>query len=286
MAPAADGLSSNVKMAEHGDGRKAKLVARDVRLTYQRDPATPPVEALGGVDLTVYEGEFLCILGPSGCGKSTFLSVVDGLVAPTSGQILLDGRPVSAPGRDRACVFQDASLFPWLTTLANVTYGLECHGVPRRAAVERVRPILDMVGLTGFQGHYPYQLSGGMQQRVNLARALAVDPEILLMDEPFAALDAQTREVMQEELVRIAGRAGKTVLFITHHIGEAVFLADRVAVFSARPGRVRDVVEVGMPKPRDLTVKRDSRFLEIEDHIWRLIETDVRRSVRTEVGRE
>src|SRR5262249_37568118 len=144
----------------------------------------------------------------------------------------------------------------------------------------------DMVGLTGFEDHYPYQLSGGMQQRVNLARALAVDPEILLMDEPFAALDAQTREVMQEELVRIAGRAGKTVLFITHHISEAVFLAARVAVFSARPGRVRDVVEVGIGKPRDLGVKRDPRFLEIEDHIWRLIETDVRRSVRTEAGRE
>jgi NitT/TauT family transport system ATP-binding protein len=258
----------------------AKVVARDVHVVYRPDARARPVVALEGIDLTVAEGEFFCILGPSGCGKSTFLSVVDGLVAPTRGEVLLDGRPVSGPGRDRGFVFQDPSLFPWLTTLGNVVYGLECHGVSRAAAVERVRPIVEMVGLVGFEHHYPHQLSGGMQQRVNLARALAVDPEVLLMDEPFAALDAQTRDVMQEELLRIVARAGKTVLFITHQISEAVFLADRVAVFSARPGRVREVVPVPLPRPRELAVKRTARFLELEDHIWKLIETDVRRTVQ------
>jgi NitT/TauT family transport system ATP-binding protein len=267
------------------EGRRPKLVSRNVRLIYPQGTAARPVLALEAVDLTVYEGEFFCILGPSGCGKSTFLNVVDGLVAPTEGTILLDGRPVSGPGRDRGFVFQEPSLFPWLTTLRNVTYGLECHGVARAAAEARVRPIIEMVGLTGFEEHYPHQLSGGMQQRVNLARALAVDPEVLLMDEPFAALDAQTRDIMQEELVRIATQAGKTVLFITHQISEAVFLADRVAVFSARPGQVREIVEVPMPRPRDLALKRDPRVLEIEDRIWRLIETDVRRSVEREARR-
>jgi NitT/TauT family transport system ATP-binding protein len=268
------------------ESRKPKLVARGVRVAFRRDAAARPLMALDGVDLSVYEGEFLCILGPSGCGKSTFLHVVDGLVRPTEGGVVLDGCPITGPGRDRAFVFQDAALFPWLTTLGNVIYGLECHGVPRAKAVERARPIIDMVGLAGFEEHYPYQLSGGMQQRVNLARALAVDPEVLLMDEPFAALDAQTRDVMQEELIRIASRAGKTVLFITHHISEAVFLADRVAVFSARPGRVREIVEVAIPRPRELATKRDPGFLEIEDRIWRLIETDVRRSMRAETGRD
>jgi NitT/TauT family transport system ATP-binding protein len=265
--------------------RRPKLTARDVHLVYRPDAGAQAVSALGGIDLTVYDREFFCILGPSGCGKSTFLNVVDGLVSPTSGEILLDERPIPGPGRDRAFVFQDPSLFPWLTTLRNVTYGLECHGVPRATATERVRDIIEMVGLTGFEHHYPHQLSGGMQQRVNLARALAVDPEILLMDEPFAALDAQTRDIMQEELVRISMQAGKTVLFITHQIGEAVFLADRVAVFSARPGRVREIVEVASPRPRELAFKRDPRFLEIEDRIWRLIETDVRRSVKSEADR-
>jgi NitT/TauT family transport system ATP-binding protein len=263
-----------------GRGRASKLIARDIHVVYQRDADSRPVAALEGINLTICDAEFFCILGPSGCGKSTFLNVVDGLVVPTEGEILLDGHPVSGPGRDRGFVFQDPSLFPWLTTLGNVTYGLECHGVARGVAVERVHPIIEMVGLAGFEHHYPHQLSGGMQQRVNLARALAVDPEVLLMDEPFAALDAQTRDVMQEELVRIASRTGKTVLFITHQISEAVFLADRVAVFSARPGRVREIIDVSIPRPRDLALKRDPRFLEIEDHIWRLIETDVRKSVK------
>jgi NitT/TauT family transport system ATP-binding protein len=264
--------------------RSPKVVARDIHVVYRQDASPRPVLALEGIDLTIYGSEFFCILGPSGCGKSTFLSVVDGLVAPTRGEILLDGRPVSGPGRDRGFVFQDPSLFPWLTTLGNVTYGLECHGVSRGVAAERVRSIIEMVGLAGFEHHYPHQLSGGMQQRVNLARALAVDPEVLLMDEPFAALDAQTRDVMQEELVRIATRTGKTVLFITHQISEAVFLADRVAVFSARPGRVREIVEVSVPRPRELALKRTPRFLELEDHIWKLIETDVRRSVALQLG--
>jgi NitT/TauT family transport system ATP-binding protein len=239
--------------------------------------------ALADVDLTVFEGEFFSIVGPSGCGKSTFLSIVDGLIQPTAGQVLLDGHPVSAPGRDRAMVFQDASLFPWLTVQGNVAYGLECHGVPAARAREDVRPVIGMVGLGGFESHYPHELSGGMQQRVNLARALAVDPELLLMDEPFAALDAQTRDVMQEELLRIWRQARKTVLFITHQISEAVFLSDRVAIFSGRPGRVRSVIEIDLPRPRSLRLKREPAFLEYEDRIWALIEGDVRRAVESEL---
>jgi NitT/TauT family transport system ATP-binding protein len=180
-------------------------------------------------------------------------------------------------------VFQDASLFPWLTVLANVAYGLECHGVPAARAREDVRPVIRMVGLEGFENHYPHELSGGMQQRVNLARALAVDPEILLMDEPFAALDAQTRDVMQEELLKIWRQARKTVLFITHQISEAVFLSDRVAIFSGRPGQVRSVIDIDLPRPRNLHLKRERAFLEYEDRIWALIEGDVRRALESEL---
>ena len=213
---------------------KVKLAARGIRLDYLRPRTTIRQAALQDVDLQVMEGEFLSIVGPSGCGKTTFLSVVDGLIPATAGTITVDGREVNAPGPDRAMVFQDASLLPWRTVLGNVVYGLECQRVPAREARERARHFIDMVGLSGFEQHYPHELSGGMQQRVNLARALVMDPQILLMDEPFAALDAQTRELMQEELLQIWLKARKTVLFITHQIDEAIFLSDRVVVFTAR----------------------------------------------------
>jgi NitT/TauT family transport system ATP-binding protein len=232
---------------------------------------------LQDVDLQVMEGEFLSIVGPSGCGKTTFLSVVDGLIPATAGTITVDGREVSAPGPDRAMVFQDASLLPWRTVLGNVVYGLECQRVPAREARERARHFIDMVGLSGFEQHYPHELSGGMQQRVNLARALVMDPQILLMDEPFAALDAQTRELMQEELLQIWLKARKTVLFITHQIDEAIFLSDRVVVFTARPGRVRHILPVGLERPRRLSLKRDARFQAIEDEVWTLIQEEARR---------
>jgi NitT/TauT family transport system ATP-binding protein len=249
----------------------AKLEAQDVRLDYFQPRTDKRLTALDGVNLKVMEGEFVSIVGPSGCGKTTFLSVVDGLIAATAGRILVDGQAVTRPGPDRAMVFQDASLLPWRTVLGNVVYGLECLGTGKREARERASRFVDMVGLAGFERHYPHELSGGMQQRVNLARALVVDPEILLMDEPFASLDAQTREVMQEELLQIWMKARKTVLFVTHQIDEAIYLSDRVAVFSDRPGKVKEIVPVEIERPRALGLKREPCFHAIEDRIWNLI---------------
>jgi NitT/TauT family transport system ATP-binding protein len=254
-----------------------KLEARDIRLAYLQPRTGTPLVALDGVNLAISEGEFVAIVGPSGCGKTTFLSVVDGLIAATSGRILVDGEVVTRPGPDRAVVFQDASLLPWRTVLNNVCYGLECLGISSREAQARAARLIALVGLSGFEHHYPHELSGGMQQRVNLARALVVDPKILLMDEPFAALDAQTRELMQQELTRIWAEARKTVLFITHQIDEAIYLADRVVVFSGRPGKVKDSIPVDIERPRPIGVKRQPRFHALEDRIWGLIEDDVKR---------
>ncbi|HMG79407.1 MAG TPA: ABC transporter ATP-binding protein [Xanthobacteraceae bacterium] len=253
-----------------------KLEAQDVRLAYPQPRAGTQLVALDGVNLQVMDGEFVAIVGPSGCGKTTFLSVVDGLIAATGGRVLVDGEVVTRPGPDRAVVFQDASLLPWRTVLGNVRYGLECLGVRGRNADARAEKLIALVGLTGFEHHYPHELSGGMQQRVNLARALVVDPKILLMDEPFASLDAQTRELMQEELTRIWAKARKTVLFITHQIDEAIYLADRVVVFSGRPGKVKDSIAVDIERPRPIGVKRQTRFHALEDRIWALIDEDVK----------
>ena len=206
-----------------------KLEAQDIRLAYLQPRTGTQLVALDGVNLQVMDGEFVAIVGPSGCGKTTFLSVVDGLIAATGGRVLVDGEVVTRPGPDRAVVFQDASLLPWRTVLGNVRYGLECLGVRGSEADERAKKLIALVGLSGFEHHYPHELSGGMQQRVNLARALVVDPKILLMDEPFASLDAQTRELMQEELTRIwaAGAQDRAV----HHP------PDRRGDLSRRPGR-------------------------------------------------
>jgi NitT/TauT family transport system ATP-binding protein len=251
-----------------------KLEAQDIRLDYFQPRTNTRLTALDGVSLQIMDGEFVSIVGPSGCGKTTFLSVVDGLIAATSGRILVEGHVVTRPGPDRAVVFQDASLLPWRTVLGNVRYGLECQGVGARQAQQRASHFIAMVGLTGFEQHYPYELSGGMQQRVNLARALVMDPKILLMDEPFASLDAQTREAMQEELLRIWAQAKKTVLFVTHQIDEAIYLSDRVVVFSGRPGKVKEIIPVAIERPRPLRLKRESRFHAIEDRIWSLIDED------------
>jgi NitT/TauT family transport system ATP-binding protein len=255
-----------------------KLEAIDVCMEYLQERTGARLAAIDCLNLTIEDGSFVSIVGPSGCGKTTFLKIVDGLLEASSGQLLLDGKPISGPGTERAVVFQDASLFPWFTVERNVAYGLECQGVPAAEARTRVQRLVDLVGLQGFERHYPYELSGGMQQRVNLARALAVDPELLLMDEPFAALDAQTREVMQEELLTIWSQARKTVLFITHAIGEAVYLSDRVVVMGPRPGRIIADITIDIPRPRALQAKRTPRFLEYEDQIWRLIEHQVKKS--------
>jgi NitT/TauT family transport system ATP-binding protein len=240
------------------------------------------LEALRGIDLAVERGAFVSLVGPSGCGKTTFLRIVAGLEPATSGEVLLDGRQVRRPGNDRGFVFQSDNLLPWRTVLANALIGPEIAG--RTGAEERRRTLdlLRLVGLDGFEDYYPRQLSGGMRQRVNLARALAINPDVLLMDEPFSALDAQTREIMQTELLRIWDEGRKTVLFVTHQIDEAVFLSDRVLVFGRRPGRVVESIDVDLPRPRLLPLKRTPEFVAYVDRIWRLIEDDVRTSVLEE----
>jgi NitT/TauT family transport system ATP-binding protein len=254
---------------------QVKLEAEGVRLAFYNERMKRQLPVLAGIDLRVYEGELLAIVGPSGCGKSTFLSAVDGLAKLTGGEIRVDGRAVTAPGPDRAMVFQQDSLFPWRTVLRNVMYGLELQKLlPKDEIRKRAAALVDLVGLSGFAEHYPHELSGGMRQRVNIARALAPDPELLLLDEPFAALDAQTREFMQVELLKILARAGKTALFITHQIDEAIFLANRVAVFTARPARIKALIEVELPRARTLEVKLEPRFRELYDHIWRLIQEE------------
>jgi NitT/TauT family transport system ATP-binding protein len=228
------------------------------------------------VTLDVGNGEFVAIVGPSGCGKTTFLNAVDGLQPISDGLLTLNGRPISKPGPDRAMVFQQASLLPWRTVLGNVVYGLELQGrLPRAEARARAQAFIDLVGLQGFESSYPLELSGGMQQRVNLARALATDPDMLLLDEPFASLDAQTREFMQLELLKIWAQTSKTALFVTHDIKEAIYLADRVVVFTARPARVKQVLDIDLPRPRPLRVKREPRFVEYEDLVWMSIEEEV-----------
>ena len=233
------------------------------------------VLALSDVSFSVDDGEFMAIVGPSGCGKTSMLNIVAGLLPYEEGNVSIDGKRVEGPGIDRAVVFQHASLLPWRTIAGNVRYGMELQKRFDEATMkERTDYFIKLVGLTGFERHYPSELSGGMQQRVNLARALAADPAVLLMDEPFAALDAQTREFMQAELLKIWSKAKKTVVFITHQINEAIYLADRVVVMSARPGRVKQVFRVPFGRPRDLSLKRDPRFLELEDSVWKLIEEE------------
>jgi len=235
--------------------------------------------ALRDINLSIGRGEFISVVGPSGCGKTTFLRIVAGLETASSGEILLDGRALQGPGTDRGFVFQTDSLLPWRTVFSNAIIGREVAGQAGPAERQRTMELLKLVGLEGFEHYHPRQLSGGMRQRVNLARALAIDPQILLMDEPFSALDAQTREIMQTELMRIWEEGRKTVLFVTHQIDEAVFLSDRVLVFARRPGRLRENVEIALPRPRPLEIKRTAEFVRYVDHIWRMIEDDVRASV-------
>jgi NitT/TauT family transport system ATP-binding protein len=231
------------------------------------------VLALSDVSIKVEDGEFMAIVGPSGCGKTSLLNIVAGLMPYDRGTVAIDGKKVHGPGVDRAVVFQHSSLLPWRSVAGNVRYGMELQRrFDEPTMRERAEKFIKLVGLVGFEKHYPGELSGGMQQRVNLARALAADPKVLLMDEPFAALDAQTREFMQAELLKIWSEARKTVVFITHQINEAIYLADRVVVMSARPGRVKDIFTIPFGRPRTLSLKRDPRFLEIEDAIWQLVE--------------
>ncbi|WP_051400133.1 ABC transporter ATP-binding protein [Haloechinothrix halophila] len=240
-----------------------------VRKTFHRDRKT--VEALRDVSFEVPRGQFLSALGPSGCGKSTMLHIIGGFETATSGSVHLDGKPVTAPGRDRGMMFQQATLFPWKTVQANVAWPLLVDGWKRKHARERARELLATVGLSGFEHSYPAELSGGMRQRAALARTLGLAPDILLMDEPFGALDAQTRELMQEELTRIWQESQLTVIFITHDINEAVFLGDRVLVMGARPGRIIADVEIELDRPRGAHTKRDPKLVEYHNEFWDLI---------------
>ncbi len=234
--------------------------------------------AFKDVSLRVEDGEFVAIVGPSGCGKTTLLNIVAGLLPYDEGKLTIGGVPAVGPGENRSVVFQNASLLPWRTLLGNVRYGMEMQRRFAKSTMdERAREMIQLVGLAGFEARYPSELSGGMQQRVNLARALATDPEVLLMDEPFAALDAQTREFMQDELLKIWTRSNKTVLFITHQIDEAVFLADRVVVMGTRPGRIKQEFRVDFARPRALSLKRDPGFLAVCEDIWKVIEAEADR---------
>src|SRR6266487_767147 len=248
---------------------QAPIVIEGVSHTY-RPPRGRPLLALDDVSLAVRPREFVALLGPSGCGKSTLLYLIGGFLPVEVGSITVEDRPIAGPGPDRGIVFQHFALFPWKTVIENVLYGLEKQGMPRDERIERAREFIDLVGLSGFEDSYPSQLSGGMKQRAAIARTLAVDPRILLMDEPFGALDAQTRSLMQDELLRIWQRSRKTVIFVTHDVQEAVFLAERIAVMSARPGHIKEIVEARFDRANP-ELLRSRQFVEMVDHVWNLV---------------
>jgi NitT/TauT family transport system ATP-binding protein len=260
----------------------SKLIVQNLRKSFRTQRSAEPIQVFENISFEVRPSEFISLVGPSGCGKTTFLRILDGLIPRDGGTILLDGKAVIKPGPDKGFVFQDSSLLLWRTVIDNVILGLELQGVNKREARKKAEEYIALVGLKGFEHHYPHELSGGMQQRVNLARALIVEPQILLMDEPFASLDAQTREIMQAELLKMWRQSRKTVIFVTHQIEEAIYLSDRVIVFSARPAKIREIVNVNLGRPRALAVKRSPEFLELADRVWTLIEDEVLKSM----GRE
>jgi NitT/TauT family transport system ATP-binding protein len=243
------------------------IAVRGVSRTFHRPPQ-PPVRALGDVSLTIAEDRFVSLLGPSGCGKTTLLRMLNGLIRPDAGEVLVKGRP-PAPGPDVGFVFQTFRLIPWASVAANVAFGLEVNGVPAEERRARTERYLELVGLARFAGAYPNELSGGMKQRVALARALATEPSILLMDEPFASIDAQTRELMQIELMRLVAARRGTVVFVTHSVDEAVLLSDQVFLMSPRPGRILEVYDVPLPRPRwDYDVRARPEFVELRATLW------------------
>ncbi|WP_217569062.1 ABC transporter ATP-binding protein [Mesorhizobium sp. GbtcB19] len=260
----------------------SKLLIEGVSRTFAGVGGGQPVQALQPVDLAVAANDFITILGPSGCGKSTLLRIVAGLEAPSTGRVVLDGKAVTRPGPDRGMVFQSYTLFPWLTVAENIGFGLRERSMPERERTEVVASYIDLVGLKGFENHWPKQLSGGMQQRTAIARALANDPAILLLDEPFGALDNQTRGLMQELLLGIWERRKKTVLFVTHDIEEAIFMASRVIVMSARPGRIKSDVPVDLPHPRHYTLKTSAEFSALKAQLTEDIRIEAMRTAQTQ----
>ena len=250
------------------------IQARNIALVFS-PKNREPVTALSDFSLEVGKGEFVSIVGPSGCGKSSFLNILLGLIKPDSGEVQLNGTRITGPGQERAMVFQEFGLLPWRTVTANVELGLELKGIAPARRAERAAELIKLVGLEDFASHYPHELSGGMKQRVGLARALATEPEVLLMDEPFAALDAQTRDLMQMELLQIWEHTKKTVLFVTHSIEEAAYLSDRVIVMSARPGHTKDILRIDLPRPRDYEMRLTPEFNEIKLHIWDVLKEEL-----------
>lgn len=250
--------------------KNTKIKFDNVEFTYN-PPNGRPVRALERVQLDIANNEFVSIVGPSGCGKSTLLYLLGGFLPLEQGEILVDGRKVTKPGPDRGIVFQHFALFPWKTVRENVTYGLELKRMPAAQRNELAQKFIDLVKLTGFEDSWPAQLSGGMRQRVAIARTLVTDPDVLLMDEPFGALDAQTRGLLQEELLAIWGMTRKTVLFVTHDVNEAVLLSDRVVVMSARPGRIKTTLDIDLPRPRTPDVTRSQQFVNYCQDIWSLV---------------
>jgi NitT/TauT family transport system ATP-binding protein len=255
-------MSAQVRTDAPGD---ARIVARGVAKYFGE------LCAFTDIDLVVGASEVLTLVGPSGCGKTTLLRCLDGLVPVSAGAVLLDGVEVTEPPEGVAMVFQHFGLFPWKTVAANVGYGLRMAGVSKQDGADRVREAVELVGLTGFEDAYPHQLSGGMQQRAGLARALALEPRVLLMDEPFGSLDAQTREVLQFELLKIWERRPTSMVFVTHSIDEAVLMGDRIVVLEGRPGRIAEVIDVDLPRPRNRHTTAQPRFQELREHVWSLL---------------
>lgn len=236
--------------------------------------------ALKEIDLAVERGEFLSVVGPSGCGKSTLLDIIAGLASPSSGSVYIDGRKIEGPALDRGIVFQGYALFPWRTVRGNIEFGLEIkNGASKKERSEIAQHYISLVGLDGFEDRYPHELSGGMKQRVAIARSLAYEPDVLLMDEPFAAVDAQTREILQAELLRIWEETRKTIIFVTHSIEEAVFLSDRVAIMTARPGKIKTAIDVPLPRPRENNdIRASCEFNQVRHAVWELLKEEVQRS--------
>ncbi len=256
---------------------KKGITIEHVHMTYSGITGT--VEALRDVNFVIEPGEFICVVGPSGCGKTTLLNVLAGFLPPTSGRVLMDDREIHGPGPDRGVVFQQYAVFPWLTVRENIEFGLKLKN--NRASAEKIREttnhFIELVGLENFRDSYPKELSGGMKQRVAIARSYAVNPEVLLMDEPFGALDAQTRQFMQEALLNILAKERKTVVFITHGVEEAAFLSTRVVVMAAHPGRVREIIPVDIPYPRDAGIKTTPGFIEIRAHVDKVVREEFKK---------
>lgn len=259
------------------------VTVRGVKKYFVSTSSDEPVRALESVDLSVGPREFVSLIGPSGCGKTTLLKIIDGLIFPDTGEVEVLGKPVKGPGPERAMVFQQFALLPWLTVRDNIAFGLRLRGVSVDERHQTASELVEMVGLSGFESSYPYQLSGGMQQRVGLARALAVDPSLLLMDEPFSAVDALTRLELQEDLLGIWERSRKAVVFVTHSIEEAILLSDRVVVMGAKPGRIVEMIDVDLPRPRSEQIRRDPEYSALVVRLWdSLAEITGRRNARTE----